>query len=136
MSLKRSRFKQIVKEGIAAIPEEFLKQLDNVAIVIEKRPTKAQTEKLHLRQGLILFGLYEGIPRTRRGSGYSGVLPDKITIFQESIESVGRDEKDIKEIVKNTVWHEIAHHFGMDEREVRNAEARRRARALEQGDGS
>jgi predicted Zn-dependent protease with MMP-like domain len=136
MFLKRKKFKQIVKEGIAAIPEKFLKQLDNVAIVIEKRPTKTQEKKLHLRQGLVLFGLYEGVPQTRRGSGYSGVLPDKITIFQESIESVGRDEKDIKEIVKNTVWHEIAHHFGMDEKEVRAAEARRRARALKQKDGN
>jgi len=127
----QNQFKQIVKEGIAAIPEKFLKQLDNVAIVIEKRPTEVQEKKLHLQQGLILFGLYEGVPQTRRGSGYSGVLPDKITIFQESIESAARDEKDIKEIVRNTVWHEIAHHFGMDEREVRRAEARRRERSLE-----
>jgi len=124
----RSKFKQIVSEGIAAIPEKFLKILSNVAIVIEKRPTEAQEKKLHLWPGLVLFGLYEGVPQTRRDSGYSGVLPDKITIFQESIESVGRDEKDIKEIVKNTVWHEIAHHFGMDERKVREAEARRRKR--------
>ena len=130
MFLKRNKFKQIVSEGIAAIPEKFLKELRNVVIVIEKRPTKAQEKKLHLRQGLVLFGLYEGVPQTRRGSGYSGVLPDKITIFQESIESVGRDEKDIKEIVRNTVWHEIAHHFGMDERRVREAEARRRERLL------
>jgi len=130
MFLKRNKFKQIVSEGIAAIPEEFLKKLSNVAIVIEKRPTEAQEKKLHLWQGLVLFGLYEGVPQTRRGSGYSGVLPDKITIFQESIESVGRDEKDIKEIVRNTVWHEIAHHFGMDERRVREAEARRRERSL------
>ncbi|MBU2595246.1 metallopeptidase family protein [Patescibacteria group bacterium] len=131
MYLMQNKFKQIVSEGISAIPEKFLKQLDNVAIVIEKRPTKVQEKKLHLQQGLILFGLYEGVPQTRRGSGYSGVLPDKITIFQESIESAARDEKDIKEIVRNTVWHEIAHHFGMDEREVRRAEARRRERSLE-----
>jgi len=128
MFLKRSRFKKIVEEGVAAIPEKFLKQLDNVAIVVEKRPTKAQEKKLHLHQGMVLFGLYEGIPQIRRSSGYSGVLPDKITIFQEPIESMARDEEDIKEMVKNTVWHEIAHHFGMDEREVRAAEARRRKR--------
>ncbi|MCX6826206.1 MAG: metallopeptidase family protein [candidate division Zixibacteria bacterium] len=126
MFLKRNKFKQIVKEGISAIPEKFLKQLNNVAIVIEPRPTEAQAKKLHLRQDMVLFGLYEGVPQTRRGLGYSGVLPDKITIFQESIESAAQDEKDIQEIVKNTVWHEIAHHFGMDEREVRAAEERRR----------
>ena len=121
----RNKFKQIVSDGIAAIPLKFLKKLSNVAIVIEKRPTQAQENKLHLRQGLTLFGLYEGVSQTRRGTGYSGVLPDKITIFQESIETVGRDGEDVKEIVRNTVWHEIAHHFGMDERRVREAEARR-----------
>ena len=126
----RNKFKQIVSEGIAAIPEKFLKKLSNVAIIIEKRPTQAQEKKLHLRQGLVLFGLYEGVPQTRRGFGYSGVLPDKITIFQEAIESVGRDEKDFKEIVRNTVWHEIAHHFGMDEKKVREAGVIRRERSL------
>jgi len=130
MYLMRNKFKQIVSEGIAAIPDKFLKKLSNVAIVIEKRPTEAQDKKLHLRQGLVLFGLYEGVPQTRRGTGYSGVLPDKITIFQESIEAVGRDEEDIKEIVRNTVWHEIAHYFGIDEARVREAEARRRERSL------
>jgi len=120
-----NKFAQIVKEGIADIPQKFLKKLSNVAIVIEKRPTPAQENKLHLRQGLILFGLYEGVPQTRRTSGYSGVLPDKITIFQEAIEKAARDEEDIKRIVRNTVWHEIAHHFGMDEAGVRAAEARR-----------
>jgi len=125
-----NKFKQIVSEGIAVIPLKFLKKLSNVAIVIEKRPTPAQAKILHLRQGLILFGLYEGVPQTRRGPGYSGVLPDKITIFQESIEAVGRDEKDIKKIVRNTVWHEVAHYFGMDEVKVREAEARRRERSL------
>jgi len=127
----RNKFKQIVSEGIAAIPLKFLKKLSNVAIVIEKRPTQAQENKLHLRQGLTLFGLYEGIPQTRRGVGYSGVLPDKITIFQEAIEAVGRNEKDIIKIVRNTVWHEIAHHFGMDEASVREAEARRVSKSQE-----
>jgi len=120
-----NKFAQIVSEGIAAIPQKFLKKISNVAIVIEKRPTPAQEKKLNLRQGLVLFGLYEGVPQTRRGPGYSGVLPDKITIFQEAIEAVGRDEEDIKKIVRNTVWHEIAHHFGMDETKVREAEAKR-----------
>jgi len=123
-----NKFAQIVSEGIAAVPAKFLKKLSNVSIVIEKRPTPAQAKILHLRQGLILFGLYEGVPQTRRGPGYSGVLPDKITIFQEAIEAAGRDEEDIKKIARNTVWHEIAHHFGMDETRVREAEARRRER--------
>ncbi len=124
--LNRTEFEKIVIEGMEAIPEKFLRKLDNMAIVIEAEPTPAQKKKLNIRSDWTLFGLYEGIPQTQRGINYSAVLPDKITIFQRPIEEVARDEEDIKEIVKNTVWHEIAHHFGMSEDQVRQAETRRR----------
>ncbi len=124
--LRWDEFEKIVEEGMRAIPEKFLRQLDNVAIVIEDEPTPAQKKKLNVHPGWTLFGLYEGVPQVKRGASYNAVLPDKITIFQNSIEESARDEKDIKEIVKNTVWHEIAHHFGMDESSVRRAEAKRR----------
>lgn len=124
--LNRTEFEKIVKQGIKAIPEKFLRKLDNVAIVIEDEPTLAQKKKLNIRPNWTLFGLYEGVPQIKRGANYSAALPDKITIFQKPIEAAARDEKDIKEIVKNTVWHEIAHHFGMDEVRVRQSEVRRR----------
>ncbi len=124
--LNRTEFEKIVEEGIKAIPEKFLRKLDNVAIVIETEPTPAQKKKLNIHPDWALFGLYEGIPQTQRGINYSAVLPDKITIFQWPIEEAARDGEDIKEIVKNTVWHEIAHHFGMSEDRVHRAEARRR----------
>lgn len=122
----RKDFEKIVTEGVKAIPERFLKLLDNVDIVIEDEPTPTQKRKLKLRQGWTLFGLYEGVPQSRRGSNYSAVLPDKITIFRKPIEASARNEEEIKEIVKNTVWHEIAHHFGMSEERVRLAENKRR----------
>jgi len=125
LKLSRKKFEKIVAEGIRAIPERFLKKLNNVAIIIEEEPTSEQKRRLKLRGG-ILLGLYEGVPQARRGAGYTTVAPDKITIFQKSIEALARDEKNIREIVKNTVWHEIAHHFGMDEPRVRQAEAKRR----------
>lgn len=125
----KSRFEELVTSGIKAIPQEFLDKLDNVAIVIEDEPTFEQRAKAGLRHGFSLFGLYEGVSQLSRGGHYSGVLPDKITIFQNSILRVSRNEEDVKEIVKNTVWHEIAHHFGMNEQEVRNAEKRRRQSA-------
>lgn len=124
--LKRKEFEKIVKEGIKAIPEKFLRKLNNVAIVIEDEPTPAQKKKLNIHPNWTLFGLYEGVPQARRGINYSAVLPDKITIFQKPIEDEAGDEEDIKEIVKNTVWHEIAHHFGMGETRVQRAEAKRR----------
>jgi len=124
--LSREKFEEIVNEGIKAIPEKFLAKLNNVAIVVEAQPSPAQMKKLKIRKGWTLFGLYEGVPQAVRGANYSAVLPDKITIFQKPIEEATRSVEEIKEIVKNTVWHEIAHHFGMDEARVRQAEARRK----------
>ena len=138
--MAKENFEQLVEEGIKAIPEKFLEKLDNVDIVIEDEPTQKQMRKLRIRKGSFLFGLYEGVPQTKRWS-YGQVLPDKITIFKNPIErlahsrerqrsvkmnEVHRLEEDVKEIVKNTVWHEIAHHFGMDEKQVREAEKRRK----------
>jgi len=124
--LSREKFEEMVNEGMKAIPEKFLAKLDNVAVVVEAQPSPAQIKKLKIRQGWTLFGLYEGVPQAARGAHYSSVLPDKITIFQRPIEEAARSVEEIKEIVKNTVWHEIAHHFGMGEERVRQAEARRK----------
>ena len=127
-NLNRADFEKSVKEGISAIPEKFLRKLDNVAIVIEDEPTPSQKKKLNIRSSLVLLGLYEGVPKAKRGANYNAVLPDKITIFKKTIEEEARGEEDLKEIVKNTVWHEIAHHFGMSEIQVRQAEIKRRKR--------
>jgi predicted Zn-dependent protease with MMP-like domain len=82
---------------------------------------------MRLKPGWTLFGLYEGVPQTKRGNPYALILPDKITIFRLPIEhSTAADPAAIKEIVKNTVWHEVAHHFGMDEQQVRTAERKKR----------
>jgi predicted Zn-dependent protease with MMP-like domain len=122
----RKEFNIIVEEGMKSIPDKFLKLLDNVDIVVEDEPNPAQKRKLNLRRGWTLFGLYEGIPQSKRGVNYGAVLPDKITIFQKPIEAFAKNEKEMKEMVKNTVWHEIAHHFGMNEERVRLAENKRR----------
>jgi len=119
--MNHERFEKLVNEAIAAIPKRFLEKLDNVDIVIEDEPTPYQLRKLRARGSFLIFGLYEGVPQTKRWH-YGQVLPDKITIFKKSIEKLARSEEEIKEIVKNTVWHEIAHHFGMDERKVREVE--------------
>ena len=123
--MTREEFEKLVNEGISSIPEKFLKRLENIDIVIEERPTNDQLKKVNIQNPFCLFGLYEGIPKTKRGSSYGMVLPDKITIFKEAIERSARNEEEIKEIVKNTVWHEIAHHFGMNEKEVREKEIKK-----------
>ena len=123
--MDHDEFEKIVVEGIQAIPEKFLEKLDNVDIVIEERPTREQLEKLKIKNNDQLLGLYEGVPKTERWN-YAQVLPDKITIFKNSIKKIAHSEKEIKEIVRDTVWHEIAHHFGMSEKQVKDSEIKRR----------
>jgi len=122
--MTHENFEKLVKEGIEAIPEKFLEKLKNVDIVIEDEPSPEQLDKLKTRKDSFILGLYEGVPQTQRWH-YGQVLPDKITIFRKPIERVANSEQEIKEIVKNTVWHEIAHHFGMNEKEVRKAEIKK-----------
>lgn len=118
-------FEELVREGIKAIPQKFLDLLDNVDIIVEENPTPEQLKKLKIKNNYFLFGLYEGIPKTERW-GYGQALPDKITIFKNPIEQTAQTKEEIKQLIKDTVWHEIAHHFGMNEDRVRKAETRRK----------
>lgn len=122
--MTRAKFEKLVLEALKFIPKKFLKRLENVEIVIEENPSPYQLKRLKNKRGLI-FGLYEGIPKTKRWH-YSQVLPDKITIFKNPIERMANSEKEIKEILKRTIWHEIAHHFGFNEREIREIEKRKK----------
>ena len=100
--------------------------MDNCALCIEKRPSPEQLRKTGIRYAGSLLGLYEGVPQTKWGRGFGMILPDKITIFQESIEKFSSTPEAIKELVRNTVWHEIAHHFGFNEKQVRELERKRK----------
>ena len=122
--MTQEKFEAFINESIQAIPKRFLEKLNNVDICVEDNPTSHQLKKLRVKKNSLVFGLYEGVPQTKRGH-YGQVLPDKITIFKRQIERIAHSENEIREIVKNTVWHEIAHHFGLDEKQVRIAEKRR-----------
>jgi predicted Zn-dependent protease with MMP-like domain len=124
--MKRGEFEKLVAEGVDEIPEKFLKLIENVAIVVEDEPSIRQRRELKLRKGHSLLGLYEGVPRTAWGRKDSLVMPDKITIFMIPILEVAESGEDVRTIVRDTVWHEIAHHFGLDEREVRASERKRK----------
>lgn len=108
------------------IPKKFRDKLDNVVITVAEDPSAGQLNKLGYRQGALLFGLYEGVPQLRRGVHYNMAIPDRITIFKNPIEKVSQTPEQIKQQVRNTVYHEIAHHFGMDEKEIRRVEGKRR----------
>jgi len=100
---------------VDGLPEEFLERLENIDIVVEDYPTPDQMRHLGLGRGETLLGLYEGVPRTRRGGYYGLVPPDKITIFQRSIEAKCRYGGNIGTEIQRVVKHEIAHHFGISD---------------------
>ncbi|MFH0828852.1 MAG: metallopeptidase family protein [Candidatus Kerfeldbacteria bacterium] len=122
--MDRETFEHLVGESLIDIPEKFRALLENIAIVVQDEPTPEQLRKTGLHAGSLLLGLYEGVPKTGR-YGQTPILPDKITIFQRSIEVVARTPEAISEEVRKTVWHEIGHHFGLSEHAVRKAQARR-----------
>jgi predicted Zn-dependent protease with MMP-like domain len=122
--LSDEQFEDFVNEGFKAIPPLYMKHLNNLAIVIEDEPSIEQRERLKLRCGQTLYGLYEGIPLTKRGVGSNPNLapPDKITIFKLPIISNSQSLKEVEEQVRKTLWHEIAHFYGLDHDKIHKLE--------------
>ena len=111
--MDRQEFETTVFRAIEALPVEFKSKLENVDILVEDWPSPQQIRQLRLRNKAQFLGLYEGVPQTRRDSGYNLVLPDKITIFQKPIEAECRSIREIEDEIGRVVRHEIAHHFGI-----------------------
>ena len=112
--VRRRRFERLVVRALDALPPDVAAMLDNVEVVIEDEPTPDQVGRRG-GEAETLFGLYEGIPLTQRDSGYSLVLPDKITIFRGPLERASRSPAEIAREVRITVVHESGHHLGFDE---------------------
>ena len=104
------------------MPKEYTDNIKNLAIIVEDEPSPEQRTKLHLVDGALLFGLYEGVPLTQRGGNYNLVLPDKITIFKKPLAKNSHNIGELREQVRRTVWHEIAHHFGLDHKRIHDLE--------------
>ncbi len=113
MTLSDDEFETLINRAMDELPQEYIKNLNNVAITYANVPTAQQLTKQGVREGQLLLGLYEGIPQTQRGAGYTFVLPDKITLFKLPILTVSRDEAALFAQIKRTLWHEIAHHYGL-----------------------
>jgi predicted Zn-dependent protease with MMP-like domain len=118
MQLSDEQFDQLITRAMDELPQKYIRGLDNVAIVYEDEPTEEQKIKMKIDQNHLLLGLYEGIPLTQRGNGYSFVLPDKITLFKNSILAVVYDEAQLFEQIKRTLWHEIAHYYGLSHKRM------------------
>lgn len=117
--MNSNEIRKQVARVLDRLPKQFRQQLSNIEIVVEARPT----EELLLAEGLdprhdTLYGLYQGVPLPDRSAFYPPILPDKITIFSEPLLRDCATAEDLREQIRITVLHEIAHYFGMDEDEI------------------
>ena len=123
MQYSRSRFQSWVDRAWESIPESIRREFSNLVIVVEDEPSAEQLEAGRVPRGDTLLGLYEGVPLDQRGWFYQMALPDRITLFQGPLERWSNG--DIRQAIYETLWHELAHHIGMSEEEVRAAEQRK-----------
>ncbi len=118
IELSDQAFDVLITRAMDELPQEYIKGLNNVAIVMADEPDDSQRRRMKLDGHHLLLGLYEGVPLTQRGSGWSGMLPDKITLFKNQIVlSVSREE-DLFDQVKRTLWHEMAHYYGLNHEQM------------------
>lgn len=119
-------FEQLAEEGYDRLPEWVRAKIQNVAILIEDEPSEEICREENLGPDETLLGLYQGTPLTARSYDESMTLPDTITLYRFPIEAAAQEDgKDVRDVVAETIWHEFAHHFGMDEDMVRAREAER-----------
>lgn len=114
LELSDEQFDILISKAMDELPQEYITGLENVAVTYDDEPSDEQKQKMKLDNHHLLLGLYEGIPLTHRGAGYSFVLPDKITLFKRPILAVVNSEDELFEQIKRTLWHEIAHYYGLD----------------------
>jgi predicted Zn-dependent protease with MMP-like domain len=127
--MPRTEFEKLVAEGFERLPKWVQEKIKNVALLVEDEPSAEVRRREGLRGNETLLGYYHGVPLSARG-GYYGVgptMPDTITLYQKPIEeAAGADRMDVRDVVADTIWHEFAHHFGMDEGEVQARERKRK----------
>ncbi len=110
--LTEAQFEELVADALDDLPPPLAQRISNVGVVVEPEPPYEAAEAFERGE---LLGLYEGVPLTERDSAYSGVLPDRITLYKQNLEEAAEDPEDLKTLVKETVIHEVAHHFGIDD---------------------
>lgn len=124
MNLSDEEFDRLIARAMDELPQKYIKGLDNVAIIYADDPDENQQSKADLQSNSLLLGLYEGIPMTKRGAGYNFVLPDKITLFKNPILAVSHNPEQLFAQIKRTLWHEIAHFYGLDHNRIHHLENR------------
>ena len=117
--LSERRFREFVSEALDDLPDEWGELLDNVAIVVENEPSVEDLQDLGTDsgEGNELLGLYQGTPLGERGFGYSG-LPDRVVIYRGPILRIAFTREEVVKQVRETVLHELGHHFGLKEADL------------------
>lgn len=112
VEISDEEFQRLIDEALGQLPGEHAKNISNVAILYEDEPSPEQLARL-AGPGQTLLGLYEGVPLTSR-QGQTRLLPDKITLFKGPLSRGVSTPAELKEAIKHTLWHEIAHYYGLD----------------------
>ncbi len=120
--IDQKEFEALVTDSIEGLPKERKDNIKNVAFMVENEPTEEQRAKLNLRPCQSLFGLYEGVPLTERRGGYAMTLPDRITVYKNTHELFANSYDELAKQVKKTVWHELAHYYGLDHDRIEELE--------------
>jgi predicted Zn-dependent protease with MMP-like domain len=123
--MTRERFSRLLQEAIDSIPRKFAQEIENVAIVIEDHPSADLLEEMEMGPDEVLLGLYQGVPLTERQWAHGNELPDRITLYQRTIEDdCDGDENEIVVAIGETLIHELGHYFGLSEDEIMEIEER------------
>jgi predicted Zn-dependent protease with MMP-like domain len=120
--MRRREFEDLVERALRGLPRRFRRRLENIAVVVEDWADDDTLDEMGIEPPDTLYGLYRGTDLTRRDSGYAGVLPDVITIYQGPIEEDSETVEEMEALVRDTVVHEVGHYFGLDDERLAELE--------------
>lgn len=120
--MEREKFEKLAEEALVQIPKKFKKLISNLAVIVEEKASREIFEKTGSTPLSSILGHYHGVPFKHRGPFYGNIPPDVIVIYQKPIESICSTEEEIKKKVREVVFHEIGHYFGLSEKELREIE--------------
>ena len=118
----RDAFERLVAEAVALIPKRFRDEMHNLALVVEDEPEASLLDEMGIEPPDSLYGLYQGTPLTERHWAEGNQLPDRITIYQRPIEEDAEDDEDARDMIAETLIHEVGHYFGLSEEEIESIE--------------
>ncbi|MEI8339006.1 MAG: metallopeptidase family protein [bacterium] len=121
IDIDNEEFQELINQALLSLPGVHAKGIKNVAILYEEEPTPEQRAKTNLKNHQTLLGLYEGVPLSQR-QGHQPLLPDKITLFKGPLTRQANTLEDLKKEIHHTLWHEIAHYYGLDHKAIHGLE--------------